>query len=183
MNDYVIDCCSLLNLYTGWAGLTELQGLGWTWHICEAVLKEAEYMREYGSDGVPQLIPLDMGALTHRDLLLPARPETKEEIDDYLSFASEIDDGEAQALAIAKHRGFVLLTDDRKATKLALRPDVFIRTTSTAKVLQAWAQLDSGNELRLHEIIVRIAVLARFDLHTDSPDYAWWKEHLSSVSL
>ena len=177
MNDHVIDCCSLLNLYTGWAGLTDLHDLGWTWHICEAVLNEAEYTREYGPDGVPQLIPLDMSVLIQRGVLLSARPETEEEIDDYLNFASEIDDGEAQALAIAKHRGFVLLTDDRKATKLAQRSDVAVRTTSTAKILQAWAQLDSRNELRLHEIIARIALLARFDLRTDSPDYAWWTEH------
>lgn len=178
MNDHIIDCCSLLNLYTGWGGLTELRDLRWTWHICEAVLNEAEYTREYGPDGVPILIPLDMSTLTQHGLLLPARPETEREINDYVDFASEVDDGEAQALAIAKHRGLVLLTDDRKAAKLAQQPDVGVRTTSAAKVLQAWGQLALKNEVRLHEIIVRIAVLARFDLHIDSPDYAWWNGYL-----
>lgn len=177
MADHIVDCCSLLNLYTGWSGLHELRDLRWTWHICEAVLNESEYTREYGPDGVPQLIPLDMSALTKIGLLLPVRPETEGEIDDYVSFAMEVDDGEAQALAIAKNRGFVLLTDDRKATKIAQRLDVAVRTISTANILQAWAQLDTRNEGRLHEIITRIAVLARFGPGTDSPDYAWWRKH------
>lgn len=175
MDDHIIDCCSLLNLYTGWRGLAELRELRWTWYVCEAVLDEAEYTREYGADGVPVLIPLDMRELTQSGQLLSARPETEAEIDDYVSFACEVDDGEAQALAIAKHRGFVLLTDDRKAARIAQRPDIAIRITSTAKILQTWAQLDTRNEMRLREVIARIATLARFGPRMDSPDYEWWR--------
>ena len=120
-----------------------------------------------------------MNALTELGLWLPAHPETEQEIEDYVNFAVEVDDGEAQALAIAKHRGFVLLTDDRKATKLAQRPDVAVCTTSTPDVLQSWGQLDPGNEARLHAVVRRIAVLARFSPHKDSPDYAWWRAVLS----
>jgi predicted nucleic acid-binding protein len=83
------------------------------------VLNEAEFTREFGPDGAPQMVPLDVNALTQLGLWLPARPETEQEIEDYVNFAIEVDDGEAQALAIAKHRGFVLLTDDRKAVKVA----------------------------------------------------------------
>jgi hypothetical protein len=177
MDDHIIDCCSLLNLYTGWGGLTELRDLRRTWHICEAVLNEMEYTREYGPDGAPVLIPLDMSALCQLGPLLPARPETEREIEDYVNFASEVDDGEAQALAIAKHRGFVLLTDDRRAIKFAQRLDVAVRTTSTANILQAWAQLNPRNETRLYKVIPRIAALARFNPRPDSPEYAWWKRY------
>lgn len=175
MDDHIIDCCSLLNLYTGWGGLAELRELRRTWYVCEAVLNEAEYTREYGADSVTVLIPLDMKELTQSGLLLSARPETEAEIDAYVGFACEVDDGEAQGLAIAKHRGFVLLTDDRKAARIAQRPDVAVRITSTAKILQAWAQLDTSNEARLHEVIVRITALAKFGPGMDSPDYEWWR--------
>jgi len=177
MDEHIIDCCSLLNLYTGWGGLADLRELRWTWYVCEAVLNEAEYTREYGADGVPVLIPLDIRGLIQSGILHSARPETKAEIDDYVSFACEVDDGEAQALAIAKHRGFVLLTDDRKAARIAQRPDVAVRITSTAKILQAWAQLDTGNEVRLREVITRIAGLARFSPSMDSPDCEWWRRY------
>ena len=87
MDDHIIDCCSLLNLYTGWGGLAELRELRRTWYVCEAVLNEAEYTREYGADGVPVLIPLDMRGLIQSGILHSARPETEAEIDDYVNFA------------------------------------------------------------------------------------------------
>lgn len=177
MDDCVIDCCSLLNLYTGWGGLTELRDLRGTWYICEAVLNEVEYTREYDPDGVAVLIQLDTAALIRNNLLLSARPETEQEMEDYVNFASEVDDGEAQALALAKHRGFVLLTDDRKATRIAHRPDVAVRTISTANVLQSWAQLNPRHEGRLDEVIARITVLARFRPRKDSPEDSWWSKY------
>ena len=177
MDDHIIDCCSLINLYTGWCGLAELRDLRRIWHVGEAVLKETEYTREYGPDGVPVLVPLDIQELARVGLLLPERPETELEIDDYVNFACEVDDGEAQALAIAKHRGFVLLTDDRKATRIAERPDVGVRITSTPKILQEWAQLDVKNEARLPEVIGRISALAKFRPHVESADCEWWKRY------
>lgn len=175
MDDHVIDCCSLINLYAGWGGLKELGDFRRTWHVCAAVLDEAEFTREFGPDGTPQMVPLDVNALIQIGTCMSARPETAQEIEDYVNFATEVDDGEAQALAIAKHRGFVLLTDDRKAVKVAQRPDVAVRTTSTPNILQSWGELDLGNEARLREVVRRIAVLARFSPHKDSPDYAWWR--------
>ena len=180
MDDHVIDCCSLINLYAGWGGLKELRDFHRTWHICEAVLNETEFTREFGPDGAPVMVRLDMNALTQLGLWLPARPKTEQEIEDYVNFATEVDDGEAQALAIAKHRGFVLLTDDRKAVKVAQRPDVAVRTTSTPNILRSWGQLDPRNEARLHEVVRRIAVLARFSPHKNSPDYTWWRRYFQA---
>ena len=180
MDDHVIDCCSLINLFAGWGGLKELRDFNRTWHICEAVLNETEFTREFGPDGTPAMVPIDMNTLTQHGLWLPARPETEREIEDYVNFASEVDDGEAQALAIAKHRGFVLLTDDRKAAKPAQRPDAAVQTTSTPNILQFWGKLDPANEARLHEVVRRIAVLARFSPRKDSPDYEWWSQHIQS---
>jgi hypothetical protein len=170
----IIDCCSLINLYTGWGGLSELNGIGWQWHLCEAVLKEAEHTREYGEEGSPLIVPLDFGQLVANELLGLVAPGSDEELADYLDFASEVDDGEAQALAIAKHRGFTLLTDDRKAMRLAARPDIAVTTISTAEVLRGWAGLTPENDRRLGEIIYRIETLARFTPRRDSPNYEWW---------
>jgi len=38
MDDHVIDCCSLINLYAGWGGLSELRDFRRIWHICEAAM-------------------------------------------------------------------------------------------------------------------------------------------------
>ena len=128
MGDCIIDCCSLLNLYAGWGGLEELRGLNHTWHICEAGLAESEFTREYGPEGLPVDVALDLYPLIDSALLHRARPETDTELADYVNFAGEVDDGEAQALAIAKGRKYILLTDDRKATRIANRADVGVQT-------------------------------------------------------
>jgi hypothetical protein len=177
MQGRIIDCCSLINLYTGWGGLAELPGLGWQWYLCEAVLKEAEYTREYGEDGQLVLTPLDFSRLISSDLLLPVAPAGDEELEDYLDFACEVDDGEAQALSIAKHRGFTLLTDDRKAIRLAARPDIAVSTISTASILKVWAGVNPENEEKLPGVISRIEELARFAPRRGSSDYEWWSEH------
>ena len=127
---------------------------------------------------MPILVPLDTGDLVKSGLLLAARIETEQELEDYVNFAIELDDGEAQALALAKHRKLLLLTDDRKANSVAQRADVGVRTISTANVLQIWSQLDPRNEARLHQVIPRISMLARFTPRADLVDYVWWHKYL-----
>lgn len=180
MTGRMIDCCSLINLYTGWGGLTELKTLKSSLHICQAVFNESEYTREYGPNGIPALVPLDMVALQKSAGFSVSEPQLPEELEDYVNFATEIDDGEAQALAIAKHRGFALVTDDEKAKKLASLPDVRVSTLSTVDLLKEWSTLNKRHEERLFEVIPRISELARFRPPRGSPDCNWWTKYLGA---
>lgn len=180
MPGQIIDCCSLINLYTGWGGLTELQTIGSSLHVCTAVAAELEYTREFGPDGMPVLVPLDMAALQRSGGFSVCGPQAANEIEDYVSFAAEVDDGEAQALAIAKHRGWVLLTDDEKAKKIAALPDVCVATRTTADILRTWSLQNPDNEKRLPTVISRITRLARFRPPADSPDHGWWCRYLAT---
>ena len=183
MSDGIIDCCSLLNLYIGWGNLEKLRVLPYTWSICESVAHESEFTREYGPDGIPIDVPLDLLPLVDSGLLRMARPESEAEIEDYVSFAAEIDDGEAQALAIAKNRQFVLLTDDRKAIRMANRPDVAVTTITTVAVLRQWQERSGTDKADLRKVIERIQALARFIPRRDSPEHAWWLEQLTPTNV
>ena len=46
-----------------------------------------------------------------------------------VEFAAQIDDGEASCLAIAKSRGWLVATDDRKAIRLAVKSGISVITT------------------------------------------------------
>ena len=109
------------------------------------------------------------------------QPETDAEFADYVSFAMEIDDGEAQAIAIAKCRNYVLLTDDRRAANFARRTDVGVRIISTPEILKVWADRAEQNEARLFDIIPRIAELAKYSPALDAPLSAWWLKYNSSL--
>jgi predicted nucleic acid-binding protein len=92
----------------------------------------------------------------------------------YLNFAQLIDDGEAQAIALAKHRGFLLLTDDRKALKLARREDVGVRTISTVDVLREWIEHEAVDTDNIRAVLKRIRELARYMPPKNSPELVWW---------
>lgn len=175
MNDRVIDSCSLLNLYTGWRGLSPLKELNRTWYVCEAVFEESQYTRELKDDGGTVLVPVDLKPDVDSGVLNRIRPESESEFEDYVNFAVELDDGEAQSLAIAKNRGFILLTDDRKAQRVA--SEVNVVTITTPSVLQDWAMVAPANNERLPEILRRITTLARFSPSADSPHYEWWRQN------
>jgi len=174
----IIDCCSLLNLHTGWGGLENLRLLPYAWSICDAAARESEFTREYTESGAIIEVPLDLGPHIQSGLLQVARPETADELANYVQFATQIDDGEAQALAIAKSRGYTLLTDDRKALRIARRPDVAVATVTTAGVLRDWQAHRSPTVAELRVVIERIQTLARFAPNKDSPDRTWWLAQL-----
>lgn len=171
----IIDCCSLLNLYAGWGGLRELATLGDAWHIGEAVLKEAQYIWQFAPDGSRSRVPIDLQTPLQEGLLNAVRPESEAELEAYVEFASELDDGEAQAMAIAMHRGFILLTDERKALQIAQR--VAVRTITTAQILRQWVEYSAGNARRLPEVLRSIEERARFRPRQDTPDGLWWEQH------
>ncbi len=179
MPDRIIDCCAFLNLYAGWGGLEELRALPYTCYICEAVYNESEFTREYGAGGVLVDVRLELNPLVDSQLLKVVRPETDTELTDYVDFAQEVDDGEAQALAIAKHRRYLLLTDDRKAASIAARPDVAVATITTVGVLQEWQQHNHIDARALQQVMQRISVLARFAPPRNTADWLWWLAQLN----
>ena len=122
---------------------------------------------------------MDLQTSIQRGVLTSLRPESEKQIEDYVDYATEVDDGEAQALAIAKNRDFILLADDRRAARLAQRPGINVRTTSTPAVLQSWPRLSIENEHKLTVNIPRVADLARFAPANDSGFFSWWKRYMT----
>jgi hypothetical protein len=174
----IIDCCSLINLYAGWSGLLEVKALGHNWYVAEAVLSEAQFVGQFQPNGAIERVPIDFTALQKLHLIASVKPESDAEKSDYVNFSIELDDGEAQSLAIAKHRGFVLLTDDRKAIRIAQSPEVNVSVLTTPQILRQWSALNPENAARVPEILSRIQTLARFSPRRDSPDAAWWQDQL-----
>lgn len=173
----IIDCCSLLNLYAGWGGLRELAAFGDVWHVGDAVLGEAQYIWQIGPDGSRSQVPIDLRSFVTEGLLNAVQPESEAEIESYVEFATELDDGEAQALAIARHRGFILLTDERKALQIAQRAEIAVTTITTAQILQKWVADSEQNTARLSEVLRNIEERARFRPRQNTPDGDWWERH------
>ena len=180
MPEHIIDSCSLINLYSGWGQLAELESLSSKWYVGDTAVTESEFVREYQLDHSKKLVPLDLQPSIKRGVIIPVSLWTEAEYEDFVNFAGELDDGEAQALAIARHRKFVLLTDDRRAIRMAGRVDIDVPTISTPDILKRWSDLSKINERRLAVVIPRIVDLARFTPGPSSPLYDWWMSYLDA---
>jgi predicted nucleic acid-binding protein len=143
-------------------------------------LLEAQYTREFDAGGNVRTVALSLEEDVEAGLLQRIKPESTEEMDWYVRLARELDDGEAQALAIAKVRGFVLLTDDAKAARIAKTTELEVETTSTAAVLKDWLSVNVPHRGRIHEIVTRITVLARYRPPAGHAESEWWATMLRS---
>lgn len=172
MADSIIDACCLINLSAA-GDLNEwLKHLGGQWHVPKAVMGEALFLRVEQADGEITRERISLEPMVQSQLLRACEPEGSAELELYFELAAALDDGEAMALAIAKSRGWMLATDDRKAIKLAVELNVSVLTTP--ELVKRWAQKSSATKTDLREVLLRIQSRARFFPPEHSPLHDWW---------
>ena len=175
----LLDACCLLNLHaTGRLEeiLATLQG---RFAVAERVAAEALYTRRGGSgDDADETDSIDIHPLITLGLLEVLSVETPDEAACYVSFAAELDDGEAMTCALALHRGAIVATDDRKALRLLATQAPPIRTRSTAQLLKEWADGAQVSSAELRTILTDVRQRARFAPGRHDPLHAWWEATL-----
>ncbi len=73
----------------------------------------------YHDDARTKRVPVDDAMIGRAGIILEDVALTESESESYVEHAAYVDDGEAQALAIAQHRSVPLLTDDRAGFRRA----------------------------------------------------------------
>jgi len=171
--ELALDACSLLNLIA-----THRFG-----EIAEAVpalfiaerraASEVRYIRRggSGSDALDR-DPIDLGALEAAGFLTILDLTTREELADFVAFAVEMDDREAGTGALARSRGAILVSDDRKARQV-FRPVLDLRTTS--EVIKAWADRMAPSPVELAQVLLDVETRARFRPGRSDPLFQWWE--------
>ncbi|WP_334180122.1 hypothetical protein [Pseudoxanthomonas sp.] len=171
MTHYCLDACSLINLHCGWGGVQELHVLGGTWSTSDAAARECRRIREFHDDG--SIITRDIeSAEFFRGSPLVVHAATDEEMDTAMRLAASVDDGEAECLALAKHRELVFVSDDLPAIRLAEAEG--IETITFVSILRSWVELDSTRMLQMPDIAGRISALARHVPSPSNPELRWW---------
>lgn len=165
---HILDTCCFINFYASGQAAGLLKAVGGTVAIPEAVKKEALYLAPLHPDEKP--IPIEIDKVVAELKLAVVSPTGPKELELYIELAAELDDGEAMGLAIAKERGLILMTDERKARKRAAAMGVEVLTT--CDVVAAWERKAKGPEVIA--AVQRIARLARFSPGPKDPRYDWW---------
>lgn len=174
MSDTVVDTCCLVNLCAVGDLCGFLPSTGLRWHIPSAVAGEAIRLCVPGDSEGPARRDVDLQDYLAAGVALRCHVETQAEIDLYVKLAVDLDDGEAMGLAIAKSRGWILATDDRKARRISATLAVPVLTTP--QIVRQWAERNSISPAGIRQAIINIQELARFVPGPTFPEYQWWSE-------
>lgn len=170
---HIIDTCCFINFFASGQAANLLSAVGGAVAIPEASKREALYLAPPHPNEVPTSINIDE-VIAELKLSVVA-PDNECELRRYVELAADLDDGEAMGLALAKERGLVLLTDERKARKKAAALEVEVLTT--CDVVAAWEP--SASKVEVIEVVQRISRRARYSPGSREARYEWWMRLLS----
>jgi len=172
MDDVVVDACCMINLYAAGELRKRLSLLGGRWYLPTVVMVEAIYLHIEQADGTIEKSPIDLQSFVDDGTLLSCTVESAEELELYVDLATQIGDGEAMALAIAKSRGWTLSTDDRKAIRIA--DGLAISVLTTPELIKRWADSATLSCDELRDTLRLIEDRASFFPAASHPLYSWW---------
>lgn len=137
--------------------------------LCPRTRTESVYLNPRSPDGERQIIDLGphitAGALAEAEL-------DEQETATFIRFAAAVDDGEAQVLAVGRHRGLTVATDDRRARNVAAREGIGL--LSTPELVLRWAERSGRRAEEHRQMITDIEIRARFRPRLSDPSRQAW---------
>lgn len=149
--------------------------------VCDLVVQESFFLRDESNPA--KRVQIDFQKYMETGVLRLCEFLNEDEVEMYVDFASELDDGEAKSLAIALSRGSAVVTDDRKARRIFAemggRPADLL---STADLVRLWAEETVLDEDSLRIALTRIQIRSRFFPRTTDPNHIWWQNAVNPIS-
>lgn len=171
----ILDACGTLNLYASGQFVPILTALRHDWYLPAAVEKESQQYRQPDPADPEKLIvlPIDLAPAIGAGVLTRCDCEGDEEAELYVELAARIgDDGESMGLAIAKCRGWSVLTDDKKARRIAKELGVVV--LGTTGVMKQWAEIAKPGADDLSAVLEAIERFANYRPGRGAEEYDWW---------
>jgi hypothetical protein len=171
----ILDACGTVNLYASGRFVQILTAVGHDWYLPVAVEREAQHYRQPDPAAPEKLImaPIDLVPAIDGGVLKRCDCEGDEEVKLYIELAARIgDDGESMGLAIAKCRGWSVLTDDKKARRIA--EELGVTTLATPEVMKQWASIASPSAADLSKTLEAIERFSNYRPGPSTVDYEWW---------
>ncbi len=170
------DACVLINLLASGRFDDFAGGCGLKIAIASTVAKETMFLHNPNSN---EREKIDLMPLIENGILQILAAESENEKLRYVELALNLDDGEAESVAIAEARNFALATDDKKARNLIQREGLKIELWSTGSLLQHWQSKCSISDSDMNDVLKNIFSRARYRPKSGHPDFDWWISILS----
>ena len=125
-------------------------------------------------DAVREKEPVSLDPLLADGTLAVVAPETEAEFQTLIDLSLALDDGEAMTCAIALHRGYRVVTDEKKTVRLMGNQ---IPIIGTLDLIRTWADEVTAPASLLREVLAAIADRGYIP-GPDHPHRAWWDQML-----
>lgn len=172
----ILDACGILNLYASGQFVPILTAVRHDWFIPASVERESQQYRQPDPADPEKLIilPIDLAPAIEAGVLSRCDCEGEAEEKLYVELAARIgDDGESMGLAIARCRGWSILTDDKKARRIA--KELGLAVLSTTGILKQWAETVRPSPDELSATLDVIERFANFRPGRTAEHYSWWE--------
>lgn len=171
----LLDACSLINLYATGHLAEILATIPARCVITDVVVRESLYLRR-GATGnkADEREPIDLRPMLDAGLLEVVSSDDDDELLTYIDLTTEVDEGEAMSIALAIHRGWRVMTDDRKARRIASERE--IGCVSSLEALRHWGEGSAKSTPVLRGALRAIEQQARWAPGRAHPLAEWWKQ-------
>jgi len=174
----LLDACAVLNLYaTRWMGpiLVAVNGpVG----VADVVAREAQFVLRGGTgEDAREREPVDLQLFLNDGLLEVVSSDVEEELLTFIDFSREVGEGEAMTAALAIHRDCIVVTDDRKASRILGARGVVLRTS--LDLIRGWSETPIVTPEVLRTALIDLRQRGNYDIQRGHALREWWDEVLN----
>lgn len=167
----ILDACCVLNFAaTGCFGEI-LRGLSCRFHVGSRARGEAQWLRVPDADERERV---DLESLFGMGLLEEQMLQQPREEALFVELGAALEDGEAEAAALAIMRGYALATDDRKARRVVLERTTDLRLYTTLEIIREWQICCAVTDAVIAAALGRMADRATYRPRRTDPLWDWW---------
>jgi hypothetical protein len=167
----ILDACCALNLSATGRIDGILRQLPYRFSIGCRARSEALWLAIPASE---EREPVDLQPLNERGLLTDETLRGPVEETLFVQLSARLQDGEAEAAALAINRGYILATDDRKARRVVSEIHPRLRLSNTLQLVWEWQQAAGPSDAHVADALRRIAARATYRPRRSDPLFDWW---------
>src|SRR4051794_36525264 len=143
--------------------------------VADVVAREAQFVLRGGTgEDARERVPVDLQPLVDDGLLAVISSDIEEELLTYIDLTRVVGEGEAMTAALVIHRSCIVVTDDRKASRILIARGVTLRTS--LDLIRAWSDSPSITQQKLRTALVDLRERGNYDPPRGHALREWWDE-------
>lgn len=168
----LLDACVALNLEATGEFDAIANALGLTFVMSPKAVEETLYLVDV-IDGESTRTQVDLNIHIEKRTLEIYQLAPGDEIATFVTLTQQVDDGEAEILALALHRSLAVATDDRLARRVAAERGL-PKPVGTASFLKQYAENAGLKPHQINALLIAVETRASFRPPHNSPELPWW---------